>query len=239
METCDRGLPWAERFRPRTLAELKGQSDAVDLLGRYAGARDRAHLLFVGPVGCGKTSAAKVVAGQDTLLALGPADERGIDAVRGRLRAFCLRRCAQPKAVLLDAVDSMTPGSQLGLRDLLDGGSVRFLLTAASAETLPGWLVSRCVVVRLRPLTQEAMEAVVRAAGLPSRASELAERQPSGDARAVLCAAQLAACCQLPEEEDAQGKPQIEFLGTDAARAAAWAALYSAHGVGRPEDSIT
>ena len=53
---------WVERHRPRSVSEMKGQATIVDRLRAYASQRDFPHLLFAGPPGTGKTTAALALA---------------------------------------------------------------------------------------------------------------------------------------------------------------------------------
>ncbi|WP_345780685.1 LAGLIDADG family homing endonuclease [Haloplanus pelagicus] len=45
---------WIEKYRPQTLADVKGQDDIVDRLQSYIAQEDLPHLLFSGPAGIGK-----------------------------------------------------------------------------------------------------------------------------------------------------------------------------------------
>ena len=49
---------WVERHRPRTVGDIRGQSSVVQRLASYAKVADFPHLLFAGPPGTGKTTAA-------------------------------------------------------------------------------------------------------------------------------------------------------------------------------------
>jgi DNA polymerase III delta prime subunit len=51
-------LPFAEKYRPRALDDVKGHTDALKYLKRCLAMRVVPHLLFVGPPGVGKTTCA-------------------------------------------------------------------------------------------------------------------------------------------------------------------------------------
>jgi DNA polymerase III delta prime subunit len=49
-------LPWVEKHRPRTLAEVSGQDDVLKLLKETVRTRNVPHMLLYGPPGTGKTT---------------------------------------------------------------------------------------------------------------------------------------------------------------------------------------
>ena len=49
---------WVERHRPQTVSDIRGQTSVVQRLASYAKVSDFPHLLFAGPPGTGKTTAA-------------------------------------------------------------------------------------------------------------------------------------------------------------------------------------
>lgn len=53
---------WTEKYRPKTLDEYIGNDDFKDKVKRWLKEGDIPHLLLSGRAGCGKTSAAKIIA---------------------------------------------------------------------------------------------------------------------------------------------------------------------------------
>ncbi len=55
-------LPWTEKYRPVMLKDIAGQEAIVDRFEAYVRAKSMPHLLFAGPAGSGKTTAALCIA---------------------------------------------------------------------------------------------------------------------------------------------------------------------------------
>ncbi|MGB1854707.1 MAG: AAA family ATPase, partial [Candidatus Thalassarchaeaceae archaeon] len=86
---------WVERHRPQTVADIKGQKAVVDRLVAYSQKQTFPHLLFAGPPGTGKTTAAlaltRDVFGESyrmNLLEMNASDERKLESIRTKVKGF-------------------------------------------------------------------------------------------------------------------------------------------------------
>ena len=165
---------WVEKYRPRTLADVVGQEEAMERLKAYVGARNIPHLMFAGPPGTGKTTSAIALArdlfGDDwagRFLELNASDERGIGVVRGKIKEFARVGTADSqgfKIVFLDEADALTHDAQSALRRTMEKytATTRFILSCNYSSKIIDPIQSRCAVFRFRPLQQDQVKKYVR-----------------------------------------------------------------------------
>lgn len=164
-------LMWVEKYRPRKLDDLVNQESIKQRLGQLLQKRaELPHLLFAGPPGSGKTTAALILSRQilgelagDYTLSLNASDERGIDVVRERVKTFARfadRREGVPyRLVILDEADEMTHDGQTALRRIMEETSAytRFILICNYSSGIIEPLQSRCAIFRFHRLDEGAV----------------------------------------------------------------------------------
>ncbi len=162
---------WVEKYRPTSLAQMIGQDAIVPLLRSYAEKRSMPHLLFAGPPGCGKTTAALALTRdlygaewRQNFLELNASDTRGIDTVRTTIKEYARTSPLGEvgfKILFLDEADNLTSEAQASLRRLMErySGSCRFILSCNYSSRIIDPNQSRCAVFRFRGYTDEAVRA--------------------------------------------------------------------------------
>ncbi|CDI74900.1 replication factor C small subunit, putative [Eimeria praecox] len=224
--------PWVEKYRPRKIAEVSQQVEAKRLLTRIIETGNMPHLLFFGPPGSGKTSAAlalvKELFGREDaktrLLELNASDERGIRVVRERIKRYTRtntpkgkinpetgREMPPWKIVILDEADMMTPDAQAALRRIMEAfaRNTRFIIICNYIHKIIDPLFSRCSPHRFEPVSPDAqmerLQMICKAENLNVEAGALERLMSltSGDLRRAVNLLQSAAGIHQKITEDA------------------------------------
>lgn len=126
------------------------------------------HLVISGMPGIGKTTSILCLAHallgpayKEGVLELNASDERGIDVVRNRIKAFAQKKVILPpgrhKIIILDEADSMTAGAQQALRRTMEiySNTTRFALACNQSNKIIEPIQSRCAILRYSRLTDQ------------------------------------------------------------------------------------
>jgi len=167
-------IPWIEKYRPKRLDEIIGQNAIVERLKAFVKAKNFPNMIFSGPAGVGKTTAAIAFANElygselsSYFLETNASDARGIDVIRGRIKEFAKTLPMQSglvKIAFLDEADALTPEAQHALRRTMERYSqtTRFIFSANYASKIIEPIQSRCVVLRFRPLNEDQVREYIK-----------------------------------------------------------------------------
>jgi replication factor C subunit 2/4 len=104
----------------------------------------------------------------EAVLELNASDDRGLDVVRQRIKAFAAKKLGLPghchKIVILDEADSMTTGAQQALRRIMEifAGTTRFALACNISSKIIEPVQSRCVILRFDKVPDEDILRMLR-----------------------------------------------------------------------------
>ncbi|MEM1547459.1 MAG: replication factor C small subunit [Thermoproteota archaeon] len=168
-------LLWVEKYRPKTLDEIIDREEIVTRLKAFVKSGNVPNMLFVGPPGTGKTTAALALVNDlyqgstaGRFMELNASDERGINTIREVVKDFARSRPSTEipfKILILDESDNMTQDAQQALRRIMEryASVTRFILLANYQWGIIEPIQSRCAVFRFPPLSPtHVREGVIR-----------------------------------------------------------------------------
>ncbi len=163
------GMPWREKHRPESMSQLIGLATLKrDIASWVASDTWPAGLLFAGPSGTGKTTAANIVGNEmnnnasrdSNFYENNASNDRGIDFVRTTIKQVASIMPMSPakrKVIFLDEADGLTKPAQDALKRLMEEHShhTTFILAVNDISAVSKALQSRCMVYNFAPYTEE------------------------------------------------------------------------------------
>jgi replication factor C small subunit len=154
---------WIEKYRPKSLSDVVGQTEIVERFRAYVSSKSMPHLLFAGRPGTGKTTCAIALVREFfedewrlNFQELNASDERGIDVVRTKIKDFARMAPigSDFKVIFLDEADALTSDAQAALRRTMEmyTRTCRFILSCNYSSKIIEPIQSRCAVFSFRPL---------------------------------------------------------------------------------------
>ncbi len=217
--------PLADRLRPRELGDVVGQDHLVGPSGTLTRMLERgslASMILWGPPGVGKTTIARLLADRARLhFTQLSAVFSGVADLKREFEAAQKRRSAgQGTLLFVDEIHRFNRAQQDGFLPVVETGTV--VLVGATTENpsfaLNGALLSRCQVLVLRRLDDDALERLLgraeaafgAALPLQPEARESLRAMADGDGRYLLnMAEQLAALPEATPPLDVAGLSEL------------------------------
>jgi len=163
--------PWVEKYRPNRIEDITHHDEISNVMKESIKTGNLPHTIFHGSPGTGKTSTIRAFTRvvfpknrNDYVLELNASDERCINTVRLKIKAFSKRattftsKC-RFKIIILDEADTMTPDAQSALRRIMEDYShiTRFCLICNYISKIMSPLLSRCSTFRFADIPVDAM----------------------------------------------------------------------------------
>jgi DNA polymerase III gamma/tau subunit len=161
-EASDDTIPWVEKYRPNNLGEIIGHEWIVKALRTFVDQKSIPHMIFTGPAGTGKTSAAVAIVKDllgkdftpDQILELNASDNVRMDTVQNEIKTFTLSSSFMGKQnfklIILDESDNIPTEPQQALRRIIEKSppNIKFIFMCNYENRLIDPIKSRCALLR-------------------------------------------------------------------------------------------
>jgi DNA polymerase III delta prime subunit len=158
------------KYQPFYFKDFEIENELLEILKTLI-SMDNLNILFVGDIGCGKTSMLNSLIREyylnipsqkyeDNILHINSLKEQGINYYRNDVKTFC-QTCSSVKSkkkfVVLDDIDLINEQSQQVFRNCMDKYShnVHFISSCSNIQKVIESIQSRTIIIKLKPLKSE------------------------------------------------------------------------------------
>ena len=165
---------WTEKYRPKTLRDIKGQETFVMDAEVWVEERNMPNVLLYGNAGTGKTGAGLALArsilgegAKDNFVEVNASDDRRLEVIRTTIKTVAQSGTIGNvpfRICLLDEMDGMTKYAQNALKRIMErySSNIRFIITCNDKSKIIHPLQSRCANYHFKPLSNEVVLEVIK-----------------------------------------------------------------------------
>jgi len=158
---------WVEKYRPKKVDEMVGDPKLLKQLKSYITTRNVPNLLFYGPVGCGKTSAARCIVNEMYgIPGYGCLEYNAANLKKNDVRETIDRMAKRGSLVnipykicIIDECEQMTKDVESMLRTIMEtySNNIRFILVCndITHKAISQPIKSRCTILEFKPPSKE------------------------------------------------------------------------------------
>lgn len=166
-------LPWVEKYRPKKLKEIVGQSKAIAAISHWAQSWERGRptkkaALFYGPAGTGKSAAAAALANEFgwDLIEMNASDQRSLGEIKrvagtAASTGTLFGGTAAKRLIVLDEADSIhgtaDRGGYSAIKEIIAETRNPIVLIANDKDAIPWEIKAACLMVGFEKIKEEVI----------------------------------------------------------------------------------